>query len=331
MRSVTGLAFSPDGTTLASIGDDRKVLLWSPSSGALTQVLAGHLTPVSALAFGSSGQTLASVSTDGQVIVWDLPAGTERFTSDLPGYPPVASGQPSGAPPLTGGQNDAPQTTVSARSGQPGMRGRASPIPKSKARTSKAAPPGKTARHSRRGWKGITSLTLSPTGARVASSHFGGAVRMWNDGLRELSADAGPDDAPATGVAFTADGKRLVSVSRDSEVRWWDAATGQLRQRSFGHQHPIRTTAASQWVTWSPAPVRKPGSWCGMPRPASSRESSIGIATLSTDCPSAATASCWRAGGADARYCGLGPGHWRRAQDPGRTFRGSPCGGFPSR
>ncbi|MBP8283328.1 MAG: Ig-like domain-containing protein, partial [Chromatiaceae bacterium] len=242
---VTGLAFSPDGTTLASIGDNSEVLLWSPSSGALTQVLAGHLTPVSALAFGSSGQTLASVSTDGQVIVWDLPAGTERFTSDLPGYPPVASGQPSGAPPLTGGQNDAPQTTVSARSGPAGDARASVSRTQVQGPTSKAAPPGKTARHSRRGWKGITSLTLSPTGARVASSHFGGAVRMWNDGLRELSADAGPDDAPATGVAFTADGKRLVSVSRDSEVRWWDAATGQLRQRSFGHEHPIRTTAAS--------------------------------------------------------------------------------------
>ena len=242
---VTGLAFSPDGTTLASIGDNSEVLLWSPSSGALTQVLAGHRTPVSALAFGSSGQTLASVSTDGQVIVWDLPAGTERFTSDLPGYPPVASGQPSGAPPLTGGQNDAPQTTVSARSGPAGDARASVPPTQVQGSTSKAAPPGKTARHSRRGWKGITSLTLSPTGARVASSHFGGAVRMWNDGLRELSADAGPDDAPATGVAFTADGKRLVSVSRDSEVRWWDAATGQLRQRSFGHEHPIRTTAAS--------------------------------------------------------------------------------------
>ena len=68
---------------------------------------------------------------------------------------------------------------------------------------------------------------------------------MWNDGLNELSADAGPDDASATGVAFTADGKRMVSVGRDSEVRWWDAATGQLGQLSAGHEHPIRKVAAS--------------------------------------------------------------------------------------
>ncbi len=68
---------------------------------------------------------------------------------------------------------------------------------------------------------------------------------MWNNGLGELTADAGPDEAPVTGVAFTADGARVVSVGRDSEVRWWDAATGNLSQRSFGHEHPIRTTAAS--------------------------------------------------------------------------------------
>ena len=243
--SVTGLAFSPDGAALASVGDNNEILLWALPSGTLTQVLAGHRRPVSELAFSSSGQTLASVGTDGQVIVWNLPAGTERFATDLPGYPAVASGQLSGTPLLAGGQSDALLTTVSAGSGPAADTGASVSSRQVQGPSGQTAPQSKAPRPSRRDWKGITSLALSPAGHRVGSAHSGGAVRMWNDGLGELSADAGPDDAPVTGVAFTADGKRLVSVGRDSEVRWWDATTGQLSQRSFGHEHAIRATAAS--------------------------------------------------------------------------------------
>ena len=242
---VTGLAFSLDGTKLASVGDNAEILVWEVSSGRLLQDFAGHSGLVEEVAFGASGQTLASVGTDGQVIVWDLQTGAERFASDLPGYPTVASGQTSGASLSAGGQSDALPTTVSAVSGPAGDAGTSVSGNQVQGTTGQAATQSKARRHSRRDWKGITSLALSPTGQRVGSSHSGGAVRMWNDGLGELSADAGPDDAPATGVAFTADGKRLVSVGRDSEVRWWDAATGQLSQRSFGHEHGIRTTAAS--------------------------------------------------------------------------------------
>ena len=87
----------------------------------------------------------------------------------------------------------------------------------------------------------------SASAARTPAARSG----LGTTGSASFSADAGPDDAPATGVAFTADGKRLVSVGRDSEVRWWDAATGQLSQRSFGHEHPARTHRGE--------PRRRPG------------------------------------------------------------------------
>ncbi|MDE0681522.1 MAG: hypothetical protein OXI63_01285, partial [Candidatus Poribacteria bacterium] len=56
------VAFSPDGTTLASSsgGDwpDSTIQLWNPDTGALKVRLKGHTNRISALAFSADGTTL---------------------------------------------------------------------------------------------------------------------------------------------------------------------------------------------------------------------------------------------------------------------------------
>ena len=49
-----------------------RVCVWSVQTGKLTDVLTGHLGPVSGLAFHPVRGTLASASWDGTVKVWDL-------------------------------------------------------------------------------------------------------------------------------------------------------------------------------------------------------------------------------------------------------------------
>ena len=55
---VTSVAYSPDGTSLASTSG-QVVTLWDPASGAPTAVLEGHAHWVGAVAFSPDGATLA--------------------------------------------------------------------------------------------------------------------------------------------------------------------------------------------------------------------------------------------------------------------------------
>lgn len=68
---VSALAFSPDGTLLAT-GDYQKLHLWQLSDGALVRTLEGFNSTVYAIAFSPEGALLAAGSEDGHVLVWDM-------------------------------------------------------------------------------------------------------------------------------------------------------------------------------------------------------------------------------------------------------------------
>jgi WD40 repeat protein len=69
---VNAVAFSPDGTKVASGSSDQKVQVWESDTGNLLLTYAGHgYNTVTCLCFSPDGQWIASGDSAGSVYIWD--------------------------------------------------------------------------------------------------------------------------------------------------------------------------------------------------------------------------------------------------------------------
>ena len=69
------LAFSPDGSRLASASMDQTVRLWDGTTGRPIKVLQGHAGWVNQVAFSGDGGRIVSVSHDQTLRLWDAADG----------------------------------------------------------------------------------------------------------------------------------------------------------------------------------------------------------------------------------------------------------------
>ena len=200
-RSVgKGLAFSPDGRTLAASSYlHHEILLWDLAAGRERARLRGHGSPVISLAFAPDGRSLAS-------------GGRER----------------SGDRPL--GSRHGPAATAAGRAARPGTRLAYSPDGRWLASTGTRGREGRLwDLEGRRGDRLIGShsrardpVAFSPDGRMLATAGDDGVVRLWDLATgAELRRVGGPDDR-LTGVAFSPDGRMLAATGSDADIRLWD-------------------------------------------------------------------------------------------------------------
>ncbi|MGW0101542.1 TIR domain-containing protein [Nocardia sp. NPDC003354] len=247
MRGHTGpvevTAVSADGRWIASGGTDRTVVVWDAASGARDRTLSGHRARIRALAFSPDGGRLISESGDGAVRLWDL-AGGGADGVPLPGsaggiMSPVFS--PDGRVVAAGGADKLVHLWDTATGGHlAGLTGHESEVT-SVGFSGDGATIVSLSQFSVRMWDArnyeqlsspVTgpdvsgSLTVSPVGdfAVVGGSK---ALRRWSipTGTPIGTAMQGHSNLIG-GVAVTADGRIIVSGSKDRTLRFWDAATG---------------------------------------------------------------------------------------------------------
>ena len=72
---TNSIAFSPNGTILAPVGNDGMGRLWSTATGELLTTLDGQSTSLRSLAFTPDGRTLAATAMgDNDIRLWDVTA-----------------------------------------------------------------------------------------------------------------------------------------------------------------------------------------------------------------------------------------------------------------
>jgi WD40 repeat protein len=212
---ITRLAWSPDGRRLAAGCGDNKVRVWDIESGEVT-VLSAHTEVVSSVAWAPNGR-LASGSADKTVRIWNLDERREIKRS--PTY--------SGFVRCVAWEND--QVLISGGEDDRVV-----------VWTLGAAAHGF---QSQEGW--VLSLAASPgKDGGLAVGHATGLVSVRRFG-KDLHKRFKGHTKWVDSLAWTPDGKILVSGSGDKTIRVWDAATRKTIARLEGHTAQVRAVAIS--------------------------------------------------------------------------------------
>jgi WD40 repeat protein len=233
-----GLTFSPDGTRLASVGEDQVARLWDPATGALVATCRGHISKVLGVAFRPDDARLLTTSADGTVRQWDAATGREV-------EPPYDrhSGEVVAAVYSPDGQWIASAGTD-----------RTIRVWRATGRQDVAILHGHTG--------SVTGLAFAPDGRRLASLSvdqglgFAGdnTVRVWDVDPRATLPVLLGHTSYVYPVAFSPDGRWIASGGWDNTVRLWDAATG-APCATLPHPNIVRTLAFGpdgRWLlTWS--------------------------------------------------------------------------------
>jgi len=258
---VTGCAFSPDATLLATTSDDGTVRLWRLPDGTEQAVLTGHTGGVHSCAFSPDGALLATTSDDGTARLWHVADGTTAAVlTGHDGWVTSCGFSPDGTLLATTGVDEtarlwkvADGCEITMLAGHPGgTRGCAfSPDGAVLATagldgTVRLWPiAGGAAAILTDHTSGVWSCAFSPDGTLLASGSDDGMARLCRVADGSEVAVLGGHTGGVTGCAFSPDGTLLATSSDDGTARLWQVRGGAERGVLTGHTGSVTGCAFS--------------------------------------------------------------------------------------
>lgn len=223
---ITSVAFSPEGKRIVTGSRDTTAKVWDSATGQEKLTLKGHIFWITSVAFSPDSKRIVTGSHDATARVWDAQTGQETYI--LKGHTTFVHSVTfsSDGKRIVTGSHDATAKVWEAQEDR-------------ETRTLKDHPY----------W--VTSVAFSPDSKSIVTvsgnltlTSRGNTVKVWDVATGEERLTL-PEQTGVVSVAFSHDGKRIVTGGRDKMARVWDAQTGQKLLTLTGHELGIWAVAFS--------------------------------------------------------------------------------------